>query len=356
MGLQEKIKDIEEEMAKTQKNKATEYHLGQLKGKLAKYKTMIIEGELKAASGGKGEGFDVERHGDARIAMLGFPSVGKSSILAHLTETDSLVANYEFTTLTCIPGVLRINEAKMQLLDLPGIIEGAASGKGRGRQVIAVGKSADLILMVLDAQKGQDQKEKITRELESVGIRINKEKPQITLKIMKTGGILFNAAIKLTKIDEKMVRIILQEYKIHNAHVNFRADHDVDEFIDVIEGNRKYTKCLFVYNKIDLVSIEEIDKIMENPYNSAISVTMNLGCDILLEKIWDTLGLVRIYTKKRGQLPDFSDPLILTQDRDGINVKSAIMQIHKGLLKDLNYAYVWGKSVKHSPQKCGLKH
>jgi len=44
----------------------------------------------------------------------------------------------------------------MQLLDLPGIIEGAASGKGRGRQVIAVGKSSDLILMVLDAQKGEE--------------------------------------------------------------------------------------------------------------------------------------------------------------------------------------------------------
>jgi small GTP-binding protein len=88
-----------------------------------------------------------------------------------------LAANYEFTTLTCIPGVLRINEAKMQLLDLPGIIEGAASGKGRGRQVIAVGKSSDLIMMILDAQKGEEQKEKITRELESVGIRMNKDRP-----------------------------------------------------------------------------------------------------------------------------------------------------------------------------------
>ena len=131
--------------------------------------------------------------------------------------------------------------------------------------------------------------------------------------------------------------------------MNFRADHDVDEFIDVIEGNRKYTKCIYVYNKIDTVSIEDVDKLMEEPFNSAISVHMNLGCDILLEKIWDTLGLVRIYTRKKGQPPDFGDPLILTQDRDGICVKSAIRQIHKGLLKDLNYAYVWGKSVKHSP-------
>ena len=120
-------------------------------------------------------------------------------------------------------------------MDLPGIIEGAASGKGRGRQVIAVGKSSDLILMVLDAQKGNEQKEKITRELESVGIRLNKDKPLISLKVMKTGGIIFNAAVKLTKIDEKMVRSVLAEYKMHNCHVSFRGDHDVDDFIDVIE-------------------------------------------------------------------------------------------------------------------------
>ena len=101
-------------MARTQKNKATEYHLGLLKAKLAKYRSQIIEGERKAKdAGGKGEGFDVEKHGDARIAMIGFPSVGKSSILNEMTETESLAAAYEFTTLTCIPGVLKINDAKI---------------------------------------------------------------------------------------------------------------------------------------------------------------------------------------------------------------------------------------------------
>lgn len=159
---------------------------------------------------------------------------------------------------------------------------------------------------------------------------------------MKTGGVIFNASVKLTKIDEKMVKNVLAEYKIHNAHVSFRADHDVDEFIDVIEGNRKYVKCLYVYNKIDTVSIEDVDHLMQDNYNVAISVHMNLGIDILLEKIWDTLGLVRVYTKKKGQPPDFSDPLILTAGRHGVTVKAAIMQIHKGLLKDLNYAFIWG--------------
>lgn len=95
-------------------------------------------------------------HGTARVAMIGFPSVGKSSFLNLVTEQESQAAAYEFTTLTCIPGKLWINDAEVQLLDLPGIIEGAASGRGKGRQVIAVGKSSDLILMLLDAQKGEE--------------------------------------------------------------------------------------------------------------------------------------------------------------------------------------------------------
>lgn len=65
--------------------------------------------------------------------MIGFPSVGKSTLLCSITETESLVAAYEFTTLTCIPGIINYNETKIQLLDLPGIIEGAADGRGRGR-------------------------------------------------------------------------------------------------------------------------------------------------------------------------------------------------------------------------------
>ena len=130
MGIQDKIKEIEAEMARTQKNKATEYHLGQLKAKLAKLRTQL-QTDSAASKGGPGDGFDVGRYGDSRVALIGFPSVGKSTLLSQLTGTDSEAAAYEFTTLTCIPGVIHYNDAKVQLLDLPGIIEGAAQGKVR---------------------------------------------------------------------------------------------------------------------------------------------------------------------------------------------------------------------------------
>lgn len=83
----------------------------------------------------------MQRHGHARVALVGFPSVGKSTLLTLLTGTESEAAGYEFTTLTCIPGIIHHNDAKIQLLDLPGIIEGAAQGKGRGREVIACAKA-----------------------------------------------------------------------------------------------------------------------------------------------------------------------------------------------------------------------
>ena len=70
----------------------------------------------------------------------------------------------------------------LQLLDLPGIIEGAAQGKGRGRQVIAVARTSDLVLMILDATKKDVHRELLEAELDSVGIRLNQRPPNIYFK------------------------------------------------------------------------------------------------------------------------------------------------------------------------------
>lgn len=90
----EKIKAIEEEMARTQKNKATSFHLGQLKAKLAKLRREILRAASSGSGGGAGVGFDVARTGVASVGFVGFPSVGKSTLLSKLTGTESEAAEY----------------------------------------------------------------------------------------------------------------------------------------------------------------------------------------------------------------------------------------------------------------------
>ncbi|KAF3818533.1 hypothetical protein GH733_011950 [Mirounga leonina] len=138
-----KIAEIEAEMSRTQKNKATAHHLGLLKARLNKLRRELITPK-GGSGGGPGEGFDVAKTSDARIGCVGFPSVGKSTLLSNLAR---------FTTLTTVPGDIRYKGAKIQLLDLPGIIEATKDGKGRGRQVIAVARTCNLIMIVLDVLK-----------------------------------------------------------------------------------------------------------------------------------------------------------------------------------------------------------
>ncbi|CCG80815.1 GTP-binding protein [Taphrina deformans PYCC 5710] len=347
MGILERIADIEKEMARTQKNKATEYHVGLLRGKLARLRSQLLEPPKASA---KGEGFDVTKTGDARVVFIGFPSVGKSSLLSKITKTESHAASYEFTTLTAIPGVLPYDGAEIQALDLPGIIQGASSGKGRGRQVVAVAKTADLILMVLDA-KSDNQKTALEAELEAVGIRLNRQRPDVTFKVKQGGGISYNSTVKQTKgFDEKMVS---RDWRMHNADVLVREDITTDDFIDVVLGNRKYINCLYVYNKIDAVSLETVDELARRPNSLVISCKLDLNLDYLKDRIWQELNLLRIYTKRKGEIPNFDEALIV---RSGSTVEKACDSIHRTLSEQFRYGLVWGLSAKHRPQRVGLSH
>jgi uncharacterized protein len=294
MGLLERRKAIEEEIEKTQKNKKTEYHIGRLKGQLARIRSELLE--QASRSGGPGDGFDVRKSGDVRVAMVGFPSVGKSSFLSAVTPTESAVAAYEFTTLTCVPGKLMHKGTEIQLLDLPGIIEGASEGKGRGRQVIATARTADLILMILDAGKAEAQRTKIERELENVGIRLNGHPPNITFKkkpACSMNSINVTSTVKLTQgLSEQMVKEILKDYKIHNADVVIREDVGIDDFIDVIEGNRRYMPCLYCYNKIDTITIEEVQRLAMLPHSVVCSVSWNMNIEEVIDQMWAHMGLI----------------------------------------------------------------
>lgn len=291
--------------------------------------------------------------GNATVAMIGFPSVGKSSLLSTLTKTESLAAAYEFTTLTCIPGTLKYNDATIQLLDLPGIIEGASGGRGRGRQVIAVARGSDMVLMVLDASKADIQKKLLTKELYDVGIRLNRKRPDISVKIKKGGGVSLNGMCELTHVDVNIVRDILGMHKIHNADVLFRENYRIDDFIDVVTANRRYLPCLYCINKIDTITLNDVDRFAHMKHTVVISCHNKLNLDYMLESMWDHLDFIRLYTKPKGSRPDFREPIILKR---GSHVEDVCNYLHKDFVKKFKYAMVWGRSVKHQPQRVGLKH
>ncbi|KAK6258975.1 hypothetical protein SCA6_013449 [Theobroma cacao] len=344
--VMQKIKDIEDEMARTQKNKATAHHLGLLKAKLAKLRRELLTPSSKGG-GAAGEGFDVTKSGDARVGLVGFPSVGKSTLLNKLTGTFSEVASYEFTTLTCIPGVIVYRGAKIQLLDLPGIIEGAKDGKGRGRQVISTARTCNCILIVLDAIKPITHKRLIEKELEGFGIsgwllasalksvvcghRLNKEPPNLTFRKKDKGGINFTSTVANTLLDLETVKAICSEYRIHNADITLRYDATADDLIDVIEGSRIYMPCIYVVNKIDQITLEELEILDKLPHYCPVSAHLEWNLDGLLDKIWEYLDLTRIYTKPKGMNPDYEDPVILSSKKR--TVEDFCNRIHKDMLK-----------------------
>ena len=217
---------------------------------------------------------------------------------------------------------------------------------------------------VLDAAKEQNNQHRdiLENELHKCGIRLNEQPPDIDFRIKETGGIKFNSTVKLTKLGpdpEREVIGILSEYKIHNCHILIREDVTEDQLIDVIfdcKGRVKYLRCLYVYNKIDAITMEEVDELARKPHSLVISVRLELNLDYLLEKMWEYMGLTRIYTKRKGGPPDLEEPVVLSAHREGVTVEAACKSISRDLLDNFNYAFVWGTSAKHIPQRVGQDH
>src|SRR6056300_1749554 len=150
MSRQERIEEFEEELRKTKYNKKTQHHIGLVKAKIAKLKEEIVQ---KKKGKGVTSGYVLKKSGDATVCMVGFPSVGKSTLLNAITNAESKVAAYEFTTLDVIPGLLEHNSAKTQIFDVPGIVEGASDATVRGKGVLSSLRTADFILMIVDINK-----------------------------------------------------------------------------------------------------------------------------------------------------------------------------------------------------------
>ena len=350
--LEEQIQSIEDEIQRTPYNKATQHHIGKLKAKVARLKDEQETRRLK--SGGGGPSYAVKKSGNATLGLVGFPSVGKSTLLNQITDATSAVAAYDFTTLDVIPGLLEHRGAKIQVLDMPGLIRGASKGRGRGKEVLSVARGCDLILLMIDVF--ETHVDVLVDELRLAGIRLNEKPADVTLTRGRRGGLTINPTLRLTKLDEEMVADICREWGYLNGTVVIRQDITEDQLIDVLAGNRIYVTAFVVVNKIDLVSSDYVKQLQSKLPDwklVPISAEKGVGLTRLKDEIYETLRFMRVFLKPQGKEADLADPLIVKADSDVGMVCDAI---HRDWRRRFRYANVWGPSAQFPGQKVGLEH
>lgn len=347
---EQKIKDLEEKIANTPYNKSTQKAIGIYKAQIAKLREKT---EQAQSSGGKSEGYAVKKSGDGTVALLGFPSVGKSTLLNSLTDAQSEVAPYAFTTLTVVPGTLEYKHAKIQILDVPGIVHGAASGKGRGSEVLSVLRTADLIIIVIDALQPAHY-QAILKEVHDSGIRINKRKPDVKITKTAKDGIKISKTVHLPDLDDETIVSILKTFRINNADVLIRDVIDSDQLIDCIEDNKIYTPGITALNKIDLASKEKVDEIAKD-INAHVKISADKKTHIagLKDVIFDRLDLMRLWMKEPGKDPDLDEPMIAKRNS---TVRDICNKLHKDFVSRFKHCRVWGDSAKFPGQGLSLKH
>lgn len=341
---EERIKAIEQEIRETPYHKGTQHHIGRLRARIARLKDEIIQKSAKGKGGG--EGFAQRKYGDATVVLVGFPSVGKSTLLNKLTHAQSKVAAYDFTTLEVIPGMMDYQGAKIQIFDVPGIIAGAAKGKGRGKEILSVAKVADLLILIADVFN-YSQLEQIKTELHEAGVRPNRKAPEIIINKKLKGGIRVISSF----LDPQTVAEIAKEFRLTNAEIIIKGKAAIDELIDSFISNRVYLPSLTVINKVDLLTGDGLPEKDENTI--FISAENGIGLDKLKERVWEKLGLCRIFLKPQGRQADLENPLII---KEGLTIQEAARKIHGELAKSIKSAQVWGKSAKFPGQTVSLNH
>jgi len=349
-----RIKRIEKEIRDTPYHKGTEHHIGRLRAKLSMLKDKA-ESKLSKKSGGR-IGYAVKKQGDATVTLVGPPSVGKSTLINKLTNANSKIAPYAFTTLTVIPGMMDYHDAKIQILDVPGIIEGAEIGKGRGREVLSVARGSDLLIVMCDVNKIKSF-DWILASLEKNGIRVNKQAPNVVIEKKLKGGIQVIANFK-QDFTKETVKEISKEFRIANAEIIIKEKLSIDRLIDAFSPNRVYVPSIYVVNKSDLLETKSKNSKLKKDLSHVtyidicyMSAEKGIGLKKLNHLIWKKLGLVRIYLVRANEKPSFDNPLIMKR---GQNLKEVAQKVGTEFAENKTRAKIWGVGAKFPGQEVSL--
>ena len=358
--IEEKIRALEEFLSVAPKHKGAENLLLWAKRRLAELREQLEEERRKRRSrGGGGPRIFVEKEGAAQVAVIGPPNTGKSSLVARLTGARTRVADYPFTTLNPVPGMLPYKDIYFQLVDTPPLSEEAAQYIPR---VVGIARNADAVIVVVSLEDDPvKQYEEVRRILAEHGVHI--EKPRGVVRIEKGGehGVQVLGSGRLVDATVRDVERLLARYRIYRAKVYIEGEVTLDDVEMAIFRSTVYKPAVVLANKVDLPgAVERYRRLYQHlaarrdkdVWLMPVSAAKGFNLDRLGEVLFRRLNIIRVYTKKPNAEPS-KTPVIL---RRGATVRDLAERIHSDFLEYFQYARVWGPSAKYPGERVGLDH
>lgn len=352
----EKLQLLQEFLSLVPKHKGTEKLRAQVKTKMATLRREIAEKKRKVT--GRGSKFFIEKEGAAQVVILGQTKVGRSSLLASVTNAKVEVSNYPFTTQDPVPGMLPFEDLQFQTVEAPAIIKGAAEGKAWGQQTLALARNADGLILMVDLTKNPcEQLSLILNELENARILVKKPTARVEIERKHMGvGLRIFVIGKLVNCTLKDVEKLLKSYRISNTIVKIYGNATLDDVEDSIFESVVFRPTIIVANKFDAKEAAENLKKLERTVDNRLTIIpvsckTGIGLKRLGPELFKALEISRIYTKEPSSREPSPTPFIL---KKGATVAELAKQIHSDFYRHFSYAKVWSKRLPFSPQKVGL--
>ena len=311
--IEEQIFHLERFLGVCVKHKGVEKHLAMAKTKLKKLKA--LQEKKKQQKKGGGERWLIPKGDDAQIAIIGTVNSGKSSLLNEIAQSEAAkVGSYPFTTVKPEVGSITAKGARLQLVELPALVNGSANGEMSGKLVLAGIRNADCIIIAIDLSTDPIEQLKTVLKETNIGrIRLNSSKPPVNIEKVGAGNIqIFNDHFFEGEGKEAIINL-MRSNGFLNAIVRFHAPTSVSQFLDALDLSITYLPALIIATKGD----EERSKagffalkqyIDENNMKFDIiptSQAQKIGFDNIEEIIFQKLEKIRIYTRNtKGEIAE----------------------------------------------------
>ncbi len=356
--LQQKIIELEKLISLAPSHKGAENLRRELRRQLAKLKAELAKkkAQEKQSSGAAKDEFSIKKEGAAQVCIVGATNSGKSTLINSVTNAKIPVGHFAFTTRVPTPAMMPFEDVLIQLVEIPAVFENSTVTT-TGRRSMTLVRNTDCILITVDLSNNPVETAKmVIKELYNADIRLNQEKPPVVIERVGGGGIQIFGENKFQE-DISVVKEYLKDSKIHNIVIRFEKPTTFQQFVDALDASIVYKKGLIVGTKGDLPGSAEGFEALKKEFGDQftivpISALMNKNLDALKKAIYDTLDIIRVYTRSQGgKIAD--QPLVL---KKGATIEDAARKIHKHFVENFKMAIVFRESDKVKRKQVGLAY